>query len=277
VPDLDRGSRDVLTRPAPPPDTTIRYGPTRDQVIDIRLPAAQQARPLVIVIHGGFWRAEWDRAHAGPLSAALAQAGYVVATIEYRRTGQVDTGWPATFDDVSGATAVMPAVLEETMRGRVDLDRTVVVGHSAGGHLALWLAGRVAMPAESGWQPHESPPWRGVVSLAGVADLAAADDLHLDDDAARALMGGSRGEVPERFAVADPSRLLPSGVRVRLLHGTADTAVPIEQSRTYARRAAGAGDDVRLDELDGVGHFELIDPVSAAWPRVLATIAELAG
>jgi acetyl esterase/lipase len=242
-------SRDVLTRPAPPPDRTLSYGPLPDHVIDVRLPSRLPA-PVVAVIHGGFWRAIYDRLHTGPMATALAAAGYVVAIPEYRRTGQEGGGWPGTLDDVAAALDAIPDLLAPYGSGP-----PTWLGHSAGGHLALWAASREgALPG-------------GVVSLAGCADLGMCADLELGEGATAAFLGGTPEEVPDRYAAADPVRLPPPAAPVTLLHGTADDRVPIEVSRSYAARTGAT-----LRELPGVGHFALIDPLSAAWPEVLAAL-----
>ncbi|MGZ4593613.1 MAG: alpha/beta hydrolase family protein [Actinomycetes bacterium] len=266
--------RDVLTRPATPPDRTVRYGPGADHVADIRLPEEQGPRPLVVVVHGGFWMAEFDRGHAGPQSAALAAAGYVVATVEYRRVGQPGGGWPGTFDDVAALTDAVPALVADSVGPRVDTARTVLVGHSAGGHLAAWAAARHRLPPGSPW--HRAVPLdAAVVALAGVLDLHRAAELGLGGHAAALLLGGDPAERPERYAAASPASLLPSGSRQVLVHGTRDAQVPVEMSRRYVDRAAALGQRVALHELDGLGHFELIDPRSGAWPTVLDSIREL--
>jgi acetyl esterase/lipase len=241
-------SREVLTRPAPPPDRTLSYGPLPDQVIDVRLPERLPA-PIVVVIHGGFWRAAYDRTHTGPMATALAAAGYVVAIPEYRRTGH-GGGWPGTFDDVATALDAIPGLLSAHGSGP-----PVWLGHSAGGHLALWAASR------------EGAPTAGVVSLAGCADLGMCAALGLGEGATVALLGGTPAEVPDRYALADPVRLPPPAAPVTLLHGTADDRVPVEVSRSYASRTRAS-----LRELPGAGHFALIDPLSTAWPSVLAAL-----
>jgi acetyl esterase/lipase len=227
----------VLSRPAPPPDRSFAYGPDPSQVIDIRLPPSGSG-PLVVMLHGGFWRSTYDRTHTGPMTSALASLGYVVAIPEYRRTGG-GGGWPATFRDVSAALDA--------------LDRPIVLmGHSAGGHLALWAAASRSV--------------RAVVSLAGCADLTMCDRLGLGGGATALLMGGSALEVPSRYADADPA-LLAVDAPVTLLHGMADDVVPIEVSRSYASRTGA-----ELRELPGTGHYELIDPLSSAWPQVLEAL-----
>ena len=251
----------MLTRSAPEPDFTLRYGEHPDQVADVRLPEVPNA-PLLLFLHGGFWRAEWDRSHAGPLSADLAARGYAVATIEFRRTGQAGGGWPGTFSDVAAAAVAVPDLLAKEVAHRglrpVAVDRPILAGHSAGGHLALWY-GAVAPDAVG-----------GVVALAPVADLVKAYELDLDGGAVADLLGGAPAAVPTAYQSADPMANLPSGVRTVIVHGADDPIVPVELSRDYCRLARRAGDDATLVELAGVEHFGVIDPQSAAWPAVLA-------
>lgn len=242
---------EVLTRPAPGPDVTLPYGEHPEQVVDVRLPGGHGGpAPLVVVVHGGFWRPEYDRAHAGPQSAALADAGYVVATIEYRRGDR-----ERLLSDVRTALDAAPALAERAGPGGVDAGRTVLVGHSAGGHLVLVAAQR--------------PGAAGVVALAPVADLAAAEAAGLGGGAVRDFLGGPASDHPG----LDPARLGPPAVPVHLLHGLDDDRVPAEQSRRYAAGHPG----VTCELLPGTGHFALIDPLSAAWPRVLSAVARATG
>jgi acetyl esterase/lipase len=274
----------VLTRPAPPADLTLRYGPGRENVADLRLPRSGSGSPapLVVFLHGGFWRAEFDRTHTGPLTEALAEAGYAVCTPEFRRVGQAGGGWPGTLDDVAAAVDSLPALVAASSApvaagsGRVDCERVLLAGHSAGGHLALWAAARHRLPPGSRWHPSDHRRYLGVVALAAVSDLAACHAERLGGGAAAGLIGGGPGRYPDRYALADPAPLIPLGVRVRLVHGTLDDRVPCAMSRAYAARATAAGDDAILDELAGCGHFELIDPLSAAWPTVLAALQSIA-
>jgi acetyl esterase/lipase len=261
-----------------PADLTLRYGPGHEQLVDVRLPAADGPRPVVVVVHGGFWKAEWDRAHVGDQSDALAQAGYLAATVEYRRVGQPGGGWTGTLDDIALVMDELPELLggSPEVAAHADLDRCVLVGHSAGGHLALWSVARHVLPEQSRWHRPTALPVRGVVALAGVSDLALADRLHLGADATRALLDGSPAQRPDRYAEADPAVLLPTGVPVHLVHGTEDDDVPIEVSRSFHARAVAAGDPCELRELPGVGHMDLVEPTTPAWPGVLASIEELA-
>ena len=256
--------REVLIRPAAAPDLTVRYGPLPEHVADVRWPSTTGAgpAPLVVVVHGGFWRAGTDRQHTGPQSVGLAAAGFAVAAIEYRRSGQEGGGWPGTFEDVEAAVAEVPGLVAEAAARvdvGVDTGRTVLLGHSAGGHLVAWLAVR------------QREDVVGAVSLGGVLDLSAAYRLRLDagpgPSAVEALLGGGPADVPDRYATADPTRLPAPAVPVEALHGTADDVVPAELSRAYA---AATGASLRL--LDGVDHFGPIDPRSGAWPETVAAI-----
>jgi acetyl esterase/lipase len=280
--------RDVLTRPAPPPDHVLRYGPGADQVADVRLPPglrvgpAGRAQALVLLLHGGFWRAAYDRTHLGPLAAALAAEKFVVCTPEFRRTGQPGGGWPGTFDDVAAAVDQLPGAVRSVLRGVAVPAQVILAGHSAGGHLALWSAGRHRLNPDSPW--YRSSGGAGaadgvseaeiaaVVALAPVSDLAACYRAGLDDDAAGELLGGGPGEQPSRYAVTDPARLVPLGVPVHIVHGTDDDRVPFAMSRSFAELGRAAGYSVTLDALAGGGHFDVIDPLSAAWPVVLAAL-----
>ena len=277
--------RDVLTRPAPPPDHVLRYGPGPDQVADVRLPpgfGVDPARPvsaLVLLLHGGFWRAAYDRTHLGPLAAGLAAENFVVCTPEFRRTGQPGGGWPGTFDDVAAAVDRLPGLVGSALGGAARPGPAILAGHSAGGHLALWSAGRHRLSPDSPWyraSDVSSAEVARVVALAPVSDLAACYRAGLDEDAAGELLGGSPAEQPSRYAAADPARLVPLGVPVHIVHGTADDRVPFEMSRSFAELARAAGDSVTLDVLAGGGHFGVIDPLSAAWPTVLAAFRGVA-
>jgi len=243
--------REVLNRTGSPPDAEIRYGPEPEQIADLRLPSRRGPLAAVVLLHGGFWRSAYDRTHVRPMADGLVQAGYAVATPEYARTG-ARGGWPSTFDDVRLAVARLPELVGDS----VEIGDVVLVGHSAGGHLALWCAGLDLLDA-----------YAGVVALAPVADLVAAFRLDLDGGAVRALLGGSPEQVPDRYDAADPSRLpVPTG-RVVVLHGQEDAQVPVDGSVRYAARTSA---DLRV--LPGVEHFGLIDPTSAAWPAVLTAV-----
>jgi acetyl esterase/lipase len=226
--------------------------------------------PVLIVIHGGYWRARYSLEHIGHLCAALASHGVATWNIEYRRLGNPGGGWPGTWRDVADAANYLTQIAPQY---NLDLNRVGVMGHSAGGELALWLAGLGRVPPAS---PIHIPPaiqLRMAVSLAGVTDLRRAWELGLSGNVVNELLG-SPDEHAERYAAASPVELVPLRVRQFLLHGMEDRNVPVELSRHYHKAAAGAGDDVTLVELPGTGDFELIDPESGAWPRVWRVVQD---
>ena len=254
-------SGDVLGRSAPGPDVTVAYGGGSDQVIDLHLPRRGGPAPVVVFLHGGFWRPEYDRTHARPLAQALTHTGHLVALPEYRRIG-----WPGLFDDVA---AGVDRTLEIVEQYGGDPERVVFMGHSAGGHLALWTAARHRLPSSSPWhRSYAAPNTTRVVALAGCSSLELCVGWGLGGGAAVALVGGRPEEVPDRYALADPAALLPLDLPVTLVHGTADQLVPVEMSRRFAALAPGAN----LVELPGADHFAVIDPLSSAWPAVLAAL-----
>ncbi|RKN29598.1 alpha/beta hydrolase family protein [Micromonospora musae] len=256
--------RAVLTRPAPDPDHTVAYGEHPDQIADLREPAGGgPARRLVVVVHGGFWRAEYDRRHTGPLAAALAASGRPVAQLEYRRTGQPGGGWPNTLTDVLVGVAELRRLAAAAMPGRVSTAPPVIVGHSAGGHLALYVA--ATAPETVG----------GVLALAPVADLVEAHRLDLDGGAVAELLGGGPDEVPDRYATTDPRSLVPVRSRTVVVHGEMDQQVPVRMSRDFVAAARLAGSGIAYFELSECEHFGLIDPESAAWPTVAAALRSL--
>ncbi len=265
-------AEDILTLPAPAPDIRIAYGALAAQCGDLRLPAGTGPFPLAIVLHGGYWRARYDLTYFGHACASLAAAGIATWNVEYRRVGMPGGGWPGTFLDVAKAADFAPALARAFP---LDLARVLAIGHSAGGHLASWLASRHRIPPTSPlFTPHPLS-LTGVVSLAGVLDLRRAWELGLSDNATAALLGGGPDELPDRYAVASPIELLPAGVRHIVIHGTRDANVPFESSERYAQAAAAVGDPVELVALPDAGHFEIVDPRTPEWQRVLAAIHSL--
>lgn len=245
--------REVLTRAARPPDAVLPYGPHPEQLLDVHLPPEPGHGPasVVVLLHGGFWRQAFDRTHTRPLAEALSAEGHVVVTPEFRRVGGAG-GWPMTFEDVVDALSAL-STLGEAVPGRVDERPPTLVGHSAGGQLAIWAALR----------DHASPVHK-VVALAPVADLREAYDRGLGEGAVAALMGGSPAELSEEYTAADAAGLLPGRVPVTVVHGALDERVPVEMSR----RLRG----VEYVELPDVEHFGLIDPLSPAWPTVRCAV-----
>jgi acetyl esterase/lipase len=214
---------------------------------------------VVVVLHGGFWRAAHGVELARPLAADLAAVGFAAVAVEYRRVGG-GGGWPATLEDVAAALDALPGLPEAE---RLDLADVAVVGHSAGGHLAAWAAGRQRLPEGA---PGAGPRVRvrAAVLQAGVLDLDRAAEQGMGSDAVVAFLGGAPAQVPERYGVADPVRLLPTGAQVLCVHGAQDTTVPPEQSDRYAAAAARAGEPVEVRVVAG-DHMALIDPAGPAW------------
>lgn len=258
-------SREILTRIPPDADERIAYGTDPSQYGELRLPPGNGPHPAVIYVHGGCWLSEYDLRHAGHACAGLTEAGFATWSLEYRRLGATGGGWPATFLDVArGADH-----LREIARGRrIDLDRVLVAGHSAGGHLALWLAARRRLTLGTPLFTADPLPLRGALSLAGVVDLEIAAQRGLCGGAVQKLLGGSPDEVPDRYRAASPYALLPLGIPQVLVHGREDKVIPVEVSVRYQAHAMDAGDDADLVMIDGTGHFELGDPLAPAFDAV---------
>lgn len=268
------GGRSSLPAPGPTPTDARRidYGDGRDRFGELTLPAGSGRVPVVVVVHGGYWRAQYGLELGRPLAADLAARGVAAWNIEYGRVGPGGTGgWPTTLSDVAAAVDALAGPVAAAAPDRLDLADVRGVGHSAGGQLVVWAASRHRLPPGA---PGADPVVRlsRVVSQAGVLDLVAADRLGLGSGATAALLGGTAAQVPERYAVASPLALLPSGVPVTCVHGDADDTVPLSQSQAYVSAAAAAGDDATLDVVPGADHFTLIDPASDAWARARAAL-----
>ncbi|HEY2384838.1 MAG TPA: alpha/beta hydrolase [Terriglobia bacterium] len=234
------------------------YGKEPLQFGDLRVPDEAKP-PVAVVIHGGFWRNRYGLDYIEPICEALTADGIATWNIEYRRIGDPGGGWPGTFEDVVAAEDHLTSLAAEFA---LDLKRVITIGHSAGGHLALWLA------AEKGWIA-------GAVSLAGVVDLRRAWELKLSKNVVAEFLGGSPDEVPARYSIASPIERLPLGRPQKLFHGTADSSVPFEISERYAQAAQLRGDDAELVRLEGAGHFELVDPKTGEFGRVRDAVKKL--
>jgi acetyl esterase/lipase len=253
-----QNSEHVLTDTPPPADVRLNYGQDQFQFGDLRLPQGKAPFPAAMFVHGGFWRARYDLQHAGFLCAALTKAGFVTWNIEYRRVGNPGGGWPGSFED---ATSAYQFLRQLAGKYPIDAKRIVVIGHSAGGQLALALAAH-----------HNS--MRAAVSLAGVVDLRRGYELHLSHDAVAEFLGGPPERVPEHYHEASPAEL-DIHYRQLVVHGVQDDTVPVGMSREYVHQKKAKGENITFVELPDSGHYELIDPKSAAWPKIVEAIAKL--
>jgi len=253
-------SEDILKRQPPPADLRLAYGADPNQFLDLRLPKeTKQQSGLVINIHGGFWRAKYSLDHAGHLCAALTAKGLATANLEYRRVGNEGGAWPGTFEDIRSAYQFL---VQNAGKHRLDARRVVVMGHSAGGQLALCLAA------------HESSVTR-VISLAGVVDLRRTLELHLSNDAVVEFLRGTPTEVPDHYREADPMQLSMPHTRQWLIHGTNDDTIPPEFRRNYVAAKKKQHEDVQLTEIANADHFDLIDPRSKAWIQVEQAVLQI--
>lgn len=242
----------------------IAYGPDASQFGELYLPPdTDKAVPVVVVLHGGYWHAQYGLELGAPLAADLVAHGVAAWNIEYRRI-ENGGGWPNTFHDVAAATDALSGPVQDAAQGRLDLAQVRLLGHSAGGQLAVWLAGRHTLP---GGTPGANPrvQVQRVISQAGVLDLLAAEQDGLGDGSAAALMGAPSSADRQRYLLASPQQRLPIGVPVTCVHGTADTNVPPSQSADYVSAAQAAGDRATLVSVAGADHFALIDPSTPAW------------
>jgi len=239
----------------------ITYGDDESQFGELTRPIGA-SKGVVVVIHGGFWKAEYDLDLGRPLAQSLAEHGWTAWNIEYRRVGN-GGGTPATFDDVDAAIEKLATIPD------VDTSTVLTLGHSAGGHLAVWAAGR---QGQAQWRDAKVTV-TGALSQAGVLDLRAAHDDDLGGGAVAAFLGHAPTDADRAH---DPQQQIPLDVPVRCIHGRADDLVPLSQSADYAAAASRAGADVSLAEIDG-DHFVVIDVDSSAWTRQLELLDELSG
>ena len=253
-------SDDILRLAPPKADVRLAYGSDANQFVDLRMPKGKGPNPLAICLHGGYWRARYDLEYLGHLCAALTAKGIATANVEYRRVGNAGGGWPGTFEDIRSAHQFL---VQKGRQYDFDTQRVMVLGHSAGGQLALCLAA------------HEAPV-KAAISLAGVVDLQRAHELHSSNDAVVEFLGGTPAEVQEHYREADPMKLAIHA-RQWLVHGSGDDIVPLGLSREYVKAKLKSGEDARLVEIAGAGHFEVVDPRSRAWVDVEKVVVDAAG
>lgn len=244
------------------------YGSDPSQFAELYLPAGQLRTGVVVIIHGGFWRSQYTLDLGVPLAEDLSSRGFACWNLEYRRVGN-GGGWPQTFEDVAAGIDLLASAAEEHS---LDTSTTTALGHSAGGHLAVWAAGRSFLPVDAPGGGVPAVPLTGVVSQSGVLNLQRAHEERLGNGAVRDFLGEPDGE---KFRLADPMTATPLAVPVLALHGKEDTTVPLGQSQSYVDAARAAGAQAELVQIPG-DHFAMITPGTAAWTQVAAAVERLA-
>lgn len=267
---------ELVSTPYPEPDHRLAYGPDSSQVGELRLPRGRGPHPVAVLVHGGCFKAAYATLRdLAAMGAALTADSIATWNVEYRRVGQPGGGWPGTYLDVGRAVDHLRTIAKQH---DLDLGRVVVVGHSAGGHLALWTGARGRLPADSPLRVADPLLPRGVVDLAGPIDMTANIDGYQTlcrDSVITSLLGGTPATVPDRYAQASAIRMLPLGVPQVIVVGSYEEFVPLPLVRTYESAARRAGDSVRVVLIEGAGHFEIASPRAFTWPRVRAAIRAL--
>ncbi|NKI36126.1 alpha/beta hydrolase [Wenzhouxiangella sp. XN79A] len=267
-----KSAAEAYLDPQPAPDEVITWGPYARQFGELRMPDGDGPFPVVVVLHGGCWLADYDQGYMAGLADAIRELGFAVWTVGFRRIGEPGGGWPNTLFDVAEGTDYLRRLAETRP---LDLERVIALGHSAGGQLALWLAARDRQPADSPFRSPDPLPIDGVIALAAAADLVGLSDRRTCGDAATRLIGGSPDLHPERYTLASPARLVPLDVPQILVNGGRDTTWS-EPADTYYDAARSAGAPVRRRVVPEAGHFELVDPRTSAWPVIRDALEELA-
>ena len=262
---------DYMTQPRQTPAAVVHYGPAPAQVAELFLPKAKGPHPVIVLLHGGCFLAEYQGlAQTSAIAADLAARGYAVWNIDYRKLGEPGAGYPGTFQDV--ATAV-DRLRTEAPKYDLDIHRVIALGHSAGGHLALWAAARARLPVDSPLRTADPLPIKTVISLAGIGDLkgqARAFAMPCGDDTLERLIDISGRKTP--YADTSPAELLPSGTRVIMVHGAYDPVLPPYTGRAYVQLARKAGDAAEVITIPDAGHFDVVMPTTVAWKEVVGIL-----
>ncbi len=259
-----------------PADYRLSYGTQANQFGELRIPPGAGPYPVAVLIHGGCWKAEYAKlGELGPMADALKAKGIATWNIEYRRLAQAGSGWPGTYQDVGRGADFLRSIAAQN---HLDLSRVIVVGHSAGGHLAMWVASRSRLPKGSLIYVSDPLIIRGVIDLAGTADMEAfipVEEYGCGGAVVEQMLGGKPAEVPERYAQSSAVKMLPLGVPQTLFWGRKDDIAPISLGERYTRTAKQAGDPARLVSFPEIGHFEIASPFSTTWPAVEREILSL--
>jgi acetyl esterase/lipase len=272
---------DILSRPVLTADHRIAYGAGPDQFGDLWIPQTQSRSllPLVVFFHGGWWKSKYDLGYAGYLCAAFKKEGIAVWSVEYRRVGEIGGGWPTTFQDAA-AGFDFAATLAKSYP--LDLSRVITMGHSAGGHLAFWIAGRHHIdPHSEIYQPRPQVPLHGAIALAGAVDLRLTIDLSgyfafaHDKQEVYNLMGGSPQDLPDRYKAGSPGDLLPFHVPQILIQGTEDDQIPPELPTRWAEMGHRLGDSAVVKMIPSADHFDVVDPESVAWGTIRDSVRKM--
>lgn len=259
----------------------IYYGENEHQYGELLIPETEAPHPVAILIHGGFWKSGYDLDLTREIAMDLTADGWATWNIEYNRIGHDQGGWPGTFLDAAAAADHLTHMAPEY---NLDVSRVVSIGHSAGGHLALWLAGRANLPSTSELYKETFLSVGAAVSLAGISDLATMYHIHAfrdqelakdTDNPTAELMGGTPVEVPERYRQGSPKEMLPLSTSHVLFHGSLDVNVPVGMSDDYHEWAENMGDAVKYVRLTDTEHFMFTDPSTRAWSKVKEEMALL--
>jgi acetyl esterase/lipase len=265
--------QDYMSQARHAPDAAVHYGPAPAQVAELFLPKAKGPYPVVILLHGGCFLKEFEGlAQTSAVAADLAARGYAVWNVDYRKLGEPGAGYPGTFQDV--ATAI-DRLREEVQRRDLDLSRVIALGHSAGGHLALWAASRAKVPASSPLLVADPLPIRTVISLAGIGDLegqGTAFGLPCGADTLPRLLDTAHR--PDPYVDTSPAALLPSAAKVVMVHGVFDSVMPPYTGLAFAEQVRRAGGRAQVVTIPDAGHFDVVIPTTAAWTQVVKIVAE---
>jgi len=262
--------KSLTERPHPKGAIRIAYGKAPAQFVDLWMPAGPGPHPVVVLVHGGCWQAQYGLDLMDWAAEDLRSRGVVVWNIEYRRLGEPGGGYPGTFQDVGQA---MDLLRSEAPKHRLKLDNVVAIGHSAGGHLALWAAGRARLPASSPLRTADPLRISAVIAVGGIGDLESPSDGCGGAATVRDLIGPASATRPEPMADTSPVFLEPFGARQVLVHGSLDRIAPTAFGEAYRAKAKARGAEVELKVVEGQSHFDLITPGSTAWDEVIRPLA----